>query len=992
MKNVDMLKDIFPSFSENERKFEKEGIPHLSIKSQECFKSKWLDRIEKNRGQVSTLMQKMVQMGSRPNSPTSFGLEMARIRVLDKNELQQKNLMPTISHIMLDRTYLLNDREETTQPYSGESLLIKYLKLKGDRFLAEKLIQRLEEEPWDKIKKIPDLIMIEQLVMIQCLCEYKIDLLQLKKNEGTKIITFALNIARFATLSRFKGFYDLIKDAKYLLGQFTYLINKNSTVAVQAISVLFYRQAFHNVTYCFSKHMEKMCNQLYITYLSHSVTPLQNPEIALKMRVPVEVAKAILTDIGTLNFGVIEGIKNIFLSQKKRPINYEANLAYALEMIEESLKFRLEFEKISAPKSEHMASNEIIRVVLDLPSKHRINQNGVRLTVLIALLSHLRQGKDPSCFAVALSNELLISHLDICLRDLRQILEEDKLLRLMGEDYKQIPFILKIADRNLQNRVTFDWDGFLIIEKQRKGHLSESPGLNAIFNILGIENPQEVLLTIIRDLIPSPTHVHTLELRMLILKICHAAQTNPEINLDRLYEKSSFAFSSQTMQPLLKVWENALATMAEVEEGSMIRSKIVSTIRVALEYELSELTIPRSLLLQRFFLFLQKNMFESIHLQYDPSLFSDSQRDFGSEEGGFVLYNKNQRIDSEMNFRQFVRNIIQEVCEGLAKQEESSSIDELNKVKKILLDYTLTKKFICYLLVRYHPSNKMSVIDFAKGKSTKIAYKNLHYIPWITKIGHDSKALVRMYFESEIPILWESLAFTSAQEALVSIIDLCKRMPMQEKALLLNQPNKLKPLCILGRHRLSFMAGAPSLSKAWQEVFSTQTWIQNFVINPGVEVAESIIDTKTRQSIVFELENKILPDLMPEEKVKVALEFIRLISEGVSIQNYRNLILKICRRVYFTDKSLLIGVLMRKIDTLICKSLEISLKKKLQNSAVHFADTNWAFGVQDIHFCFVVNPGTSNIELWEVCANGDHLAALDQNYWLVNQKWEFPKV
>jgi hypothetical protein len=83
--------------------------------------------------------------------------------------------------------------------------------------------------------------------------------------------------------------------------------------------------------------------------------------------------------------------------------------------------------------------------------------------------------------------------------------------------------------------------------------------------------------------------------------------------------------------------------------------------------------------------------------------------------------------------------------------------------------------------------------------------------------------------------------------------------------------------------------------------------------------------------------------------------------------------------------------LSREIDTALCQSLSVDLKAKLEHSAVHFGDTNWYQGIHDLHFCFLINPGTGQLELFESYSDGTHLKALDQKDWLINQKWGITK-
>jgi hypothetical protein len=77
------------------------------------------------------------------------------------------------------------------------------------------------------------------------------------------------------------------------------------------------------------------------------------------------------------------------------------------------------------------------------------------------------------------------------------------------------------------------------------------------------------------------------------------------------------------------------------------------------------------------------------------------------------------------------------------------------------------------------------------------------------------------------------------------------------------------------------------------------------------------------------------------------------------------------------------------LDTYLFQNLPDVQKMLLREAAVHFADTNWAEGINDIHFCFTVNPGNGHLEIWAVHDNNSQFQALDQRLWLKNREWEF---
>lgn len=970
------------------------NFPHPKpITPVNCYglKPNWAAKIAKNDKHASSLMQRILLVESSMGDsrlPCSSLTESASAAILEHSNVQQGNLAHTFSCLNFIPPPPDSEEEPDSLQIKQEPDLIEWLKEKEHFSLAEKF-ESHAGYPWDEFEKIRNPILLEQLVDIYLICKQK----EASNEDTDQLIKFALRLASLATAPNLKEqcahSHDIVNDAKQVLGQFIYLINQDPHQTAKAIATPHYQAALENIKIAFSNKIHEICERLQKDYLAHKTTQLQDPEIALHTKIPLEIARAILTDIGTINIGIIDTLSDIFLSHENRYINHETNLSHALKLLQRSPKLRAEFEKIHAPNSSNVPSNHVIQATLGLPPEHEITQSDTRLTVLTAMLSHLRQGEDGSCFATSIAIEIQSAHLGFCLKDLRQLMEDGKLTRRIKGVQKDIPFVQKINDEDLRKKLTFNAKGELIVKNQTCAHLWEAPGLIAACQSIGITNPQKAIMGVVAQLPPiGKDDTHQVEVRVILRKICEQVATKHESNaaaLDHFYRQACFAFSSQTAQPLLKVWGNAIANMSEAEEGSMIKTAILQSTLDAFQFKLGESAIRPTPFLQRFFIDTQKLLYEKMRLQYDPTMGNASEG--GKTEGGFVLHNQMQEIHDEDDFRCFLAGTLKDVQRKLQNEAISpSETKQLNQVIALLTHYLKTKECMGYLLARYHPTNKTVVRELAYGHS--IDYTRLKFTPWLTQTGNDSKALLKVFLESEKPIQTRRLTITNAEDALANIIEMCKHMSEDEKRLHLQNPNKLKPLCILGKHRLPFMAGNPSLVKAWQDDCSTKDWIDRFVNHPGQAIAETVIDKTVQQTLVQRIEEEILPKHMSENDTLIASERIKEIQEGMTIKQYRNAVIKICQEVHPISKPLA-KKLARQVDTVLCDSLDLKLKRALEDSAVHFADTNWCSGSQDLHFCFAINPGTGQLELWEVHANGSHLMALDQNYWLFNQKWEF---
>ena len=131
---------------------------------------------------------------------------------------------------------------------------------------------------------------------------------------------------------------------------------------------------------------------------------------------------------------------------------------------------------------------------------------------------------------------------------------------------------------------------------------------------------------------------------------------------------------------------------------------------------------------------------------------------------------------------------------------------------------------------------------------------------------------------------------------------------------------------------------------------------------------------------------KIL-QLCKEKLVQDSLYFEQSLqlTKSISYQNFRTELLLALNKCTLKTQVNLEWV----VDTWIYDNLPEFQKNYLVQSAISFADTNWIHRSSDIYFCFVVNPGTGELAMWESLDRGKTLKPLDQKPWLSNRTWEF---
>lgn len=813
---------------------------------------------------------------------------------------------------------------------------------------------------WESICQLSTPIFIEQLSDLYHLLQY-----QKAKVHSNPILLWCLKIAQEST----NDTSLCINEAIAHIGKVIFLADKDIVDLCKHINNNDREATFSWIDQKFKEGINVNLKRIIKHFKDHQKAKLQSPDVATNTFLPLEISRALFTNIGTINIGIIDPLIEFFIKDYQHPLNYEINLVNGLKLLQKSSSLREKFGKITAPKMDESPANDVIRVVLGLPKKTEINDNHAKLTILTGLLSHLRQAPTGSCFAESLAIELLSSHLGQCLDDFTCLLRDGKLTRKVKDTTVEFPFLLRIDNQNLDNPISMD------------AHYWKSPGFVSAGSILEISHLKTTIFKLIPELLKEDSPTVKSLLKLLAL---HAAN---EQGLDAgdLFSKACFAFEAQTTCALLKVWRNVIAGMAEAEEGGMIKSAIISSAMKSLDVTFKGLNPKQLEWKEELYETLRAEMLFRIQLQYDPAIPSKNIDNHHSPEGAFVLHDKREKrfnrfipINSPTLFQEWVTDCLQH-----ARNKMKISLFNHEKVKithrivKRLSGYIKKKLFIKNILHFYHPDNKN--IDQYEGID-----ENLQYTPWITKTGNDTGKVFDVYFEKTAGERMVKIFPASAEDLLTKIIEIGRKMPPKEQQYIDENPFVLLPFRIHQYHSFSLMLGHTSLKNAWHQERSASNWIQEYVISPGTALSNFLIDPQTLQRMIEISANSI--HLQDKKN-----EFIKKMQESeqkFTYQEFRRYALSLIQTV---DPKPGEAAAERKrlFDSLLCQNLPDDLQKTFQESAVHFADTNWSEGVHDIHFCFAVNPGTGKLEIWEAYDNGTQFQALDQNYWMLNRTWEF---
>ena len=337
---------------------------------------------------------------------------------------------------------------ENKNPPTVEEMLREngYINLAGK-------INKHQAYPWSEFRKYPSPELIEQLVDLYELLELKID--KLTKTQQEEVLRFALEIANAKHLNQ-----------KRILGELIALTDKQPQKAAAALIPKNIPVSIGIIHQGITEELEGINTRLLNFQKAHSRAGIQHKEIATRNQLPIELAKILVSETGRINVGIIGNLLEVFLKNTNKPINYEINIAYALRLLQLSPALRENLSGIPKPNSPEEYANVVIRTTLKLPNNIPITCVDATKTALSALLSHLRQGSDGSCFATPLAIELLSSHLENCVEDFTSLINSGKLTRKVKNKMTDFPFILRMGKKNLDNKISLTPEGLILREKK----------------------------------------------------------------------------------------------------------------------------------------------------------------------------------------------------------------------------------------------------------------------------------------------------------------------------------------------------------------------------------------------------------------------------------------------------------------------------------------------------------------------------------------------
>lgn len=786
-----------------------------------------------------------------------------------------------------------------------------------------------------------------------------------------------------------------------ILGKFFYLISVDISLGEKLVPLSKnFDSSLQIIEREFAASLSLIKEKLECFKERHRKTGIQSFEQAMQTAIPYILAQLLITGVGTINYLLIPSLQKNFLHDifsKK----YAENYFYVLDCLWKSPQLCDQLAHLEAPTTPRAPTSIILKLSLSIQNLAPITnfnvQQMVLATALSALASHWRQRGSGSCFASSLTIGLLSSHLELCLKDFAQLIKSNKLSRTICHTVVDFPFLLTPNSSELHKKLFFTPEAKIVkkisedsmensgelfseedIEEEIEGKMEEAfiweaPGIEKVCHFLAIES-QEGVEAAIKILCcekeeegDSYGGVEATVGELLQQLVLYSKEKYSAENKDAtvLFTQAALAYESQTCNLLVKAWESAIAGMTEGLDGGLIKQEIIKAVFKALiqccrEWKLEEGSVQIAYKLK-------EQLLDYIHLQYDLSMYLPPSTGREGVAGAFVLYDKidNERIDNPLSFANFIQKALIAVAESLPL-----SPSQKNSLEK-LLHYTKQRNFIINTLCAYCPESILEADPIRE-------YKKMHYAPWVNFSGNLSKVALQVYFEEKSTKEIEKFMPANGLDLLKKIFLLKKKLVDRIE----REEIKYIPVSTLGVHAFSLLLSHPSFSL--EEKMNFNEWVEQKLLTAGRTVSEALLPLENLEKII----KYVKKYLLTPNKELLLDNYLAKIPQELSVKEWRSILAAFLESNEPCD-AFAHRQRVCSLDTAFYRALPLRLKQLLEASAVQFADTNWQYGNFDLHFCFVVNPATGEVEMWEAYDDGSHLQAIDQQQWIVKKTWEF---
>ncbi len=832
--------------------------------------------------------------------------------------------------------------------------------------------------PWDEIRAIGHGSLTQQLVDL-------VGITQGKPN-SEKTIRFALALAR-------SGHNEgQLQQARSDIGALIYFCDQDLALTNTMIDSA-------NPTDSVSRLREKLTESLEIERKEveahtkgHERSLLQDAIQARNTYIPQAMANLLTTSSGAVNFGLIEVAKDALIPEESRNTGYCCELLRGLDLLERSPALRDKLAAVEAPVPGNRPGQRLVWQSLGRPPGSKITHVDAKKVAMGGMLSHLRQGSVGSCFATFLGIEVMHSRLGRCVDDLAALIRDGK-ITLEDEDgiEEDFPFLLRMSLDSGDTEFAVWPDGELETEG---AFLWEAPGIRAACIAAGIQ--ESAIEGLVKDTVAkfwekADDDDESVDLAMhtFLKGLATQIATRNGKAEEEILQTLVIAIEAQTANPLLRVWEYTLASMAEAKNDSYMKERSLGSLTKALCENVDKIMSGNDEIKREIVVRVVTKFLERAKLQYDPSITNPSHSADGhSTSGGFVLFDKRGscdtddwiRVGSGEAYRTFIHDLAKEVSDEIG----SGPGDKKSKALMGLVCTSLTEylgketsKFVGEVASIYNYGRV--AIRMLNGDPDLLTHT-----PWLDRIGNMPQQVWKVYFNREMAE-GERIQPKDATDLMMQLVSRIKNGCERGREYFRTNPQALIPVRTPGKHAFSLMPGDPSLRALWENPNFDKEWVENNIIAPGKQVANTVVTKQAKDAMLQRLKDELVDD---ENHQALEVAFSQLPSEATYGTIRKTLEAAVNRTQGY---GFVHPVYLRlHLDSLLFDTLPLDLRKTMVDSSVKFADTNWNSDAHDIHFSFMYNPFDGDLEVWRSLDDNSNFEAVSQQGW-VTRPWEFAR-
>lgn len=680
------------------------------------------------------------------------------------------------------------------------------------------------------------------------------------------------------------------------------------------------------VRFAFRKALYELLKPIIELESNHKKVNLQDPEKVSITLIPRFIAKAIISGPGICNVGILSKIKENF----NGGLPFHKHIQFVLSSLENQPCLRSKVRLIDKPCSPDAPTNDMIRMTVGLDDHADVTAWDAQVTALSALLTDLRQGRVGSCFATFLAILQLNSNLSKCLDDFRELISSGSLSKKMHDGRtNHYPALIEVGC-HFRDKV------FLVTKEaklENDAYLWESPGLLEACRYSAIAEPKKTLLRTLQNLYRHVSETSYLALSPYVL-LKEALSREIPYRDTYLLKKGLLAFESQTNHLLLRIWETAIANMAESDSTGYTSHLMIEAVMKSLMLISSKE--------KDFHKEFEEKLKERTKFLYDTSL--KQRLILGNEDGyygTFTLFDTQKngdpthwiKINTSDLFVEFVKDITQS-CSQLKS-------DVKNKLRLLI-------------------SSPAFILDVVANFRANFSDNDVSN-PWMNAIGNDPMVVYKNYHEGKVLPLKLVIEMHHAEDLLYKIIEMMRRNSLKLQPHLYSETFFNIPLFINELHCCRADLRSPFLLAAMNDWRPPEVWASKTIYDACKEISEKTVTVEGYEAL-----NAFLC-----EAIKIPA--------GLNVMDFRDAALK--------NKQ---GLDPVRLDWFIFHHiLTVEERQKILFYAIPFIDSNWDDSGYHIHMGFIVNPGTGKIELWKIRSDGKAAVPIDQKPWVKDQNYTF---